>query len=221
MVFYRSFGYYIVKIRAFFEDKKMVLTWANQITILRILLIAPFVICMLKSNESDSGFAYRYAALGIFLIMCISDALDGYMARVKKQITKLGSFLDPLADKLLMTCACILLATTKTAVKGFELPSSVVVLIIGKDLFLMTGFITLFLFTSDVRIVPVVMGKTSTFLQLAMVLSTLIAPEVSNYLGWWIYLVKILWVLTATAAILSTLIYIRHGKQYIESFDSP
>ncbi|MBN1457787.1 MAG: CDP-alcohol phosphatidyltransferase family protein [Sedimentisphaerales bacterium] len=198
----------------------MQLTWANKITIVRILLIAPFVICMLKINEPDSGLVYRYIAFGIFIIMCFSDALDGYMARVKKQVTKLGSFLDPLADKLLMTCACILLATTKTAVKGFELPSWVVVLIIGKDLFLMTGFITLFLFTSDLRIIPAVMGKTSTFLQLTMVIAILIAPEVSGYLGWWVYFVRILWILTASAAILSTLIYIRAGKRYIEQFDN-
>jgi CDP-diacylglycerol--glycerol-3-phosphate 3-phosphatidyltransferase len=198
----------------------MQLTWANQITIVRILLISPFVICMLKINESDNGLVYRYIAFGIFIIMCFSDALDGYMARVKKQVTKLGSFLDPLADKLLMTCACVLLATTKTAVKGFELPSWVVVLIIGKDLFLMTGFITLFLFTSDLRIVPAVMGKTSTFLQLSMVIAILIAPEVSGYLSWWVYFVRILWILTASAAILSTLIYIRVGKRYIEQFDN-
>ena len=198
----------------------MKLTWANQITIVRILLISPFVICMLKINESDSGLLYRYIAFGIFIVMCLSDALDGYMARVKKQVTKLGSFLDPLADKLLMTCACILLATTNTAVKGFELPSWVVVLIIGKDLFLMTGFITLILFTSDLRIIPAVMGKTSTFLQLSMVIAILIAPEVSGYLAWWIYFVRILWVLTASAAILSTLIYIRAGKRYIEQFDN-
>jgi len=202
------------------KDRPMQLTWANKITIIRILLISPFVICMLKINESDSGLVYRYIAFGIFIIMCLSDALDGYMARVKKQVTKLGSFLDPLADKLLMTCACILLATTKTAVKGFELPSWVVVLIIGKDLFLMTGFITLFLFTSDLRIVPAVMGKTSTFLQLTMVIAILIAPEVSGYLGWWAYFVRILWILTASAAILSTLIYIRVGKRYIEQFDN-
>lgn len=198
----------------------MQLTWANQITIMRILLIAPFVICMLKINESDGGPVYRYFAFGIFIIMCLSDAVDGYMARVKKQVTKLGSFLDPLADKLLMTCACILLATTKTAVKGFELPSWVVVLIIGKDLFLMTGFITLFLFTSYPRIIPAVMGKTSTFLQLTMVIAILIAPEVSAYLGWWVHFVRILWILTASAAILSTLIYIRVGKRYIEQFDN-
>ena len=196
----------------------MVLTWANQITILRILLIAPFVICMLKSNESDAGFAYRYAALGIFMVMCISDVLDGYMARVKKQMTQLGSFLDPLADKLLMTCACILLATTKTAVTGFKLPYEVVVLIIGKDLFMMTGFITLYLFTSHIRIVSVAAGKASTFLQLSMVLTTLIAPEMSMHFTWWVYLAKGLWFLTASAAVLSTLIYIRHGKQFIEEF---
>ena len=76
------------------------------------------------------------------------------------------------------------------------------------------------MFTSDVRIVPAVMGKTSTFLQLAMVIAILIAPEVSGYLGWWIYFVRILWILTASAAILSTLIYIRVGKGYIEQFDN-
>jgi hypothetical protein len=51
-----------------------------------------------------------------------------------------------------------------------------------------------------------------------MVLTTLIAPEMSMHFTWWVYLVKGLWFLTATAAILSTLIYIRHGKQFIEEF---
>jgi len=72
----------------------MTLTWANQITILRVLLITPFVICMLKINQTPSGHIMRYTALAIFLFMCVSDALDGYMARIKKQSTKFGAFLD-------------------------------------------------------------------------------------------------------------------------------
>ena len=48
----------------------MKLTWANQITIVRILLIIPFVICMLKANESSHEVAVRYIALSIFLCMC-------------------------------------------------------------------------------------------------------------------------------------------------------
>ena len=114
----------------------MQLSRANQITILRIFLIAPFVIFMLKMGEPGHGDVVRYCALGVFVLMCVSDALDGYMARVKKQKTELGAFLDPMADKLLITCACILLASRQTAIDGFHLPPTVVVLIIGKDLLL-------------------------------------------------------------------------------------
>ena len=104
----------------------MKLNWANRITITRILLIVPFVICMLKINQptlSDSGRdAMRYTAILIFLVMATSDALDGFLARKKGQITRLGSFLDPTADKLLMTCACLLLASKRAGVEGFQLP---------------------------------------------------------------------------------------------------
>ena len=110
------------------------LTLANQVTILRIILIIPFVICMLYSNHPQGGDRMRYVAVVIFAVMGISDAVDGYLARVKKQVSKLGTFLDPLADKLLMTCACVLLAVKATSVPGYRLPGVVVVLIIGKDI---------------------------------------------------------------------------------------
>ena len=198
----------------------MELTLANQITILRILLIIPFVICMLKVNEEGSGIVMRYIALGIFLSMCISDALDGYMARIKKQITRLGSFLDPMADKLLITCTCILLASRRSAVDGFALPPTVVVLIIGKDLLLLLGFIIVYLMTSSVRVMPVFIGKLATFLQLSMVVAILVGPEVSQVTGLWIWFVRFLWWSVAVAAIAATLLYIRTGMSYIESFEN-
>jgi len=117
----------------------MQLSWANRFTILRIFLIAPFVICMLKINDPQldevmpQGARYiRYAAFAIFIVMALSDAFDGFLARRKKQITRLGAFLDPIADKLLITSACLLLASKRGRVDGFVLPSTVVVLIIGK-----------------------------------------------------------------------------------------
>jgi len=137
----------------------MTLNRANQITIVRILLIIPFVICMLKVNELECSKGVRYIALAIFLAMCASDVLDGYVARVKKQVTQLGSFLDPLADKLLITCACLLLASEKTAVGGMLLPKPVVVLIIGKDVLLLLGFIIVYFMTSQIRILPLAIGK--------------------------------------------------------------
>ncbi|MHC5073717.1 MAG: CDP-alcohol phosphatidyltransferase family protein, partial [Planctomycetota bacterium] len=109
----------------------MKLNWANRITISRILLIIPFIIFMLKINDPSisltTGKAIRYGAFLLFLIMALSDALDGYLARIKNQATRLGSFLDPMADKLLMTCACLLLASNRSAVNGFQLPPTVVV----------------------------------------------------------------------------------------------
>ncbi|MCK5172208.1 MAG: CDP-alcohol phosphatidyltransferase family protein [Planctomycetes bacterium] len=197
----------------------MELSWANQITIGRIFLIAPFVICMLKASQSESEVMMRYIALVIFLAMCISDALDGYVARVKKQVTKLGAFLDPMADKLLMTCACVLLASPKTAIEGFVLPPTVVVLIIGKDILLLLGFIVVYFITSQVRIVLQFAGKAATFLQLSMVVAILIAPEVTPVLGIWPYFLRVLWWSAAVIAVLTTLVYIRSGILYIEAFE--
>jgi len=194
----------------------MKLTLATEITLLRIFLIAPFVICMLKMHDIGG---LRHVALAIFLVMAVSDAVDGYIARVKKQATRLGAFLDPMADKLLMTCACVLLATPQTAVDGFLLPPTVVVLIIGKDLLLSLGCVIVYLITSHLQIVPIGAGKFGTVLQLSMVASLLLAPDIYPVFPPWLYLMRFLWWSAAGMASLSTLIYIRRGIRYIEQFE--
>ena len=198
----------------------MKLNSANRITILRILLIVPFVICMLDVNDPATGTTKRYIALVLFFIMAFSDAYDGYVARKKKQVTKLGSFLDPMADKILMACACVLLSVDKTDVHGFQLPPTVVVLIIGKDLFALLGFVILYFLTMQVKIIPAFIGKVATVLQISMVAAILMAPEVSSALPGWIWFVKFLWWSAAITAIIATLIYIRAGTRYIEQFEN-
>jgi len=201
----------------------MKLSWANRMTILRILLIVPFVSCMLKINDPELGLAMRYIATAVYLFMAISDALDGYLARTKKQVTKLGAFLDPVADKLLITSACLLLASERASVRtdyqSFLLPPTVVVLIIGKDLFLLIGFVIVYFITSQFLIAPALIGKIATGLQLSMVAGILIAPEVSRFFPGWIWLLRVLWWSAAGTAILATLIYIRGGSRYIEQFE--
>ena len=201
----------------------MKLNWANRITIVRILLIVPFVSCMLKINDPALGEStrntMRYIAILIFSTMAISDGIDGYLARRKAQTSRLGSFLDPMADKLLMTCACVLLALPGAGVAGFSLPPTVAVLIIGKDMFLLIGFIIVYFITFQVRIIPVSIGKIATFLQLSMVAGILIAPEVSRFIPGWIWLLRVLWWSAAGTAILATLIYIRKGSGYIEEHE--
>lgn len=201
----------------------MMLNWATRITIVRILLIAPFVSLMLKTNDPSlsAGLqaAIRYAALLMFMLMAVSDGVDGYLARKRNQITRLGAFLDPIADKLLITCACLLLASQRGQVPGFPLPPTVVVLIIGKDLFLLIGFVIVYLITSQIHIAPAFIGKLATALQLSMVAGILIGPEASSILPGWIWLLRLLWWSAAGTAILATLIYIRDGSRYIELYE--
>lgn len=201
----------------------MKLSWATRITIVRILLIVPFVSFMLKINDSmlsdTAQNAMRHASIIIFLVMAISDGIDGYMARRNNQITKLGAFLDPIADKLLITCACLLLASKRGHVNGFVLPTTVVVLIIGKDLLLMIGFVIVYFTTSRLFISPAFIGKLATTFQLSMVAGILIAPEVSAVFPGWIWFLRILWWSAAGTAILAILIYIRKGSRYIEEYE--
>ena len=205
-------------------EHNMKLNWATRITILRILLVVPFVSCMLKINDPELSAALRttmrYISIVLFLIMAVSDGIDGYLARKRNQITRLGAFLDPLADKLLMTCACLLLASQRAHVEGFLLPHTVVVLIISKDLFLLLGFIIVYLYTSQVRIEPVFVGKAATTLQLAMVAAVLIAPEVSKVITDWIWFVRVLWWSAFGTAICTMLVYIRNGSRYITEYES-
>ena len=202
----------------------MRLSWASRITILRILLIVPFVSCMLKINDTEQlneamRVAMRYVATVIFLVMAFSDAVDGYLARRTNRITKLGAFLDPVADKLLITSACLLLISQRGHVEGVLLPTTVVVLIIGKDLLLLIGFLIVYFITSQFLVAPVLIGKIANNLQLTMIGAILIAPEVYRFFPRWIWVLGVLWWSAAGTAILATLIYIRNGTRYIEEYE--
>lgn len=199
------------------------LSWATRITLVRILLIVPFIICLLNINDPSiaehTRRAFRYAAIAVFLFMAVSDALDGYLARHYRQITKLGTFLDPVADKLLMTSACLLLASQRGHIEGFTLPTTVVVAIVGKDVLIVLGFAIVYLVTSQIHVVPVLLGKAATALQLVMVACVLTAPEFSRLIPYYAVGLSVLWWSAAVVAILATLVYIRNGSRYIEQFE--
>lgn len=201
----------------------MKFTWATKITLLRIFLIAPFLMLMLNTNDPEISLRnrnlLRYGAIAIFVIMALSDAFDGYLARKKNQVTRLGAFLDPTADKLLMTAACLLLASQRGQVPGFVLPVHIVVIIIGKDLFLLIGFCVVFLFTQEVKIIPVSIGKLATALQLVMVTAILIAPEISAVIPHYIWFLRVLWWSAAATAVIGTAMYIRAGSTHLEHLE--
>lgn len=155
------------------------LSWPNRISLLRLLGVLPFVMLLLNQHDWPEA---RYYAMGIFGLMGISDYLDGYLARKTGQITRLGSILDPLADKVLITCSAILLATDFAHVPGARLPSWVAVSIVGKDLWVVLGFLVIHLVTGRVKIHPTRAGKVCTAGQIIMVAGVLLAPDI-NRLG--------------------------------------
>ena len=155
------------------------LTWPNRISLLRLLLVPPFVVLM--QHQQDQPVC-RYVALGIFVVMALSDAADGFLARRLHVVSRLGAILDPLADKTLIICAAVLLSLPHSSVKGLPLPDWVVVMVVGKDLWVILGFAVLFVLTHKVVVLPTLAGKLATAGQLVMVLAILLSPEL-NRLG--------------------------------------
>ncbi len=111
----------------------MKINLANQLTLLRLLIIPFFLSCVIHNN-----FYSRTAALLLFVIASLTDLYDGKIARSRNMVTAVGTFLDPLADKLLISAAFIAFVQ----VEDFYVPAWMVVLIIGRE-FLITGLRTL------------------------------------------------------------------------------
>ena len=189
------------------------LNWPNRISIARILFVAPLVICLLNLNSGWSG--WRHLALGLFVATALSDVLDGFLARRLKDETPLGRFLDPLADKLLVTCAVIVLAIDGTAVEGFRLPSWVPVIAIGKDLLTVLGFGLVYATTGQFFIQPRVLGKACTLVQLVMIAFCLLAPDLAPILQhpW-----PVLYWLASGLAIVAVADYLRIGNRFAAEY---
>jgi cardiolipin synthase len=147
------------------------MTLANKITIFRILLIPVFVWLTLdyirdfqKGTEKQWE---RIAACAIFTIAAISDGVDGYIARRYHQKSELGSYLDPLADKALLVSALILLSVRfKDGTPFDQLPLWFPVLVISRDLMLLTGTVLIHMLAGHVTARPRIVGKCATFFQM-------------------------------------------------------
>lgn len=131
----------------------------NKLTLLRFILVFPFVILMLGDFGGAAG---RWIALAIFCVASATDALDGYIARKYDLITDFGKFMDPLADKLLVCSALICLLAQE------RLPAWAVLVIIGRE-FIISGF-RLVASDNGIVIAASYWGKIKTICQMAMII---------------------------------------------------
>lgn len=132
----------------------------NKITLLRILLIPIFIVLLcIKVRYMD------YIAAFVFIILALTDALDGYIARKRKEITRLGKLIDPLADKLLVSAALIFLI-------GRGVPAWMAFVIIARE-FAVTG-LRLIASAKNITIEASRFGKIKTIAQIVAIFAVII-----------------------------------------------
>ena len=179
------------------------MTWATRITILRLILVPIFVTFIITYNDTDRREeVWRYAAIGVFLLASISDAVDGYLARHWNQGSALGALLDPIADKLLLFAALVTLSVIPLGhLRPF--PIWFPAIIISRDALLLGGYCILRHFQVPMDIRPHWTGKVSTVFTLMAIGAVLfkLGPLVTLWLC----------ALGAGFALFCTVIYVRQG----------
>lgn len=146
------------------------MTTANKITILRILLTPLFVVQILYYFRTGAEY-HRLLGLLAFAVASILDGVDGYIARHYNQKSELGMILDPLADKLLLLSAIVLLSLpNQTLLKS--IPIWFTATVISRDLLLLIGMAVILLTCDQATVRPRMVGKIATVLQMITVIWT-------------------------------------------------
>jgi cardiolipin synthase len=181
-----------------------VLTPANQLTLLRMLLIPAFVLLVVYGH-----FGW---ALIVFTIAGATDALDGLIARRSGQKSTLGAWLDPMADKLLALSTFIVLTIPNLGLEN-RLPLWFTVLIISRDLGIVLTVAIVNLAMGPRTFTPSIFGKIAT----AMYMVTAVVTMFFNYLRYHSLLVDACVYASLAITLISGLHYIRHAARIINS----
>lgn len=141
-------------------------TIPNFVTLLRLAVLPPFLFCIASARP--------VLALACFLIAAVSDGLDGYLARKLDMKSAFGAILDPIADKLLMMSAYIMLSIPAYEAK-VHIPTGLTILVISRDFLLLLVGLLMMLTTGIKDFPPTPIGKTNTVVQILTVLAVLCA----------------------------------------------
>ncbi len=136
----------------------------NFISLARLIAVPLIVYLILQASY---GWAFW-----VFVLAGVSDALDGYLAKRMDQVSNLGSYLDPIADKALLVGVYLTLGH-----KGL-IDDLVVVLVVFRDLMIVGGVVLLFIFRNHTKVEPILVSKFNTGAQLLLV--TVVLAEAGN-----------------------------------------
>jgi cardiolipin synthase len=150
------------------ETPKLRLNLATHFTILRILTVPVMAITVY--------YGFHGWTLIIFAIAALSDALDGFIARVFNQKTWLGALLDPIADKMLLITAFI--AFTITTKSPITLPGWLTIVVVFRDVMILSGAAVIHHIRGHLHVVPTLLSKMTTVCQVA----TIFEVALANYL---------------------------------------
>ena len=173
--------------------RKVSMNLPNSLTLVRIFLVPLLVVVLLTEFEGRQilGVSKEVVGAGIFALASVTDWLDGYLARRRRQVTWLGQMLDPIADKLLTSAAFISLVQLDLA------PAWMVALIIGRE-FAITALRSL-AYTKGITIPASPLGKIKMVSQVTAILMLLLGW---GPLPWALPLGRIvLWVVLVTAVV--------------------
>jgi cardiolipin synthase len=179
-----------------------VLTIPNLLSFLRMALIPVFASLLFYGK-------YEWA-LFVFFFAGVSDGIDGFIARRFNQSSSLGTIIDPIADKLLMTTSFIILALPHVlpeSNKHFPVPFWVSAAVIGRDVLIIAVALAIFIMTNFRGFQPSIWGKISTVVQILAIGIILIASIIPDYSGWYLPTV---YTLVTAMAVFSGVHYIFH-----------
>ncbi len=169
----------------------------NFLSLLRIILVPVIIIFLIQGEYAQALIVFSFAG--------ITDALDGMLARILNKQTPLGAFLDPLADKILLSTGFISLS-----IFGL-IPSWLTVIVISRDLIILMGIMTLSMMSVPYEIKPVFISKITTALQIGTLFLALFLKSFTFNAIDYSQLLRCLSWLTALFTILSGLVYIFKG----------
>jgi CDP-diacylglycerol--glycerol-3-phosphate 3-phosphatidyltransferase len=175
------------------------MTFANKITLFRIISIPFFIACLLFYTPDKTYL--KFLALGIFLLAIVSDVVDGYIARAHRQKTRAGAILDPLADKALLITAFIFIYLIGKTYFAVKLPLWVLLTVISRDVIILIGSGIILFTHHNIQIEPTWWGKLTTFFQMITIISLILELNFS-------------WMIWTTASIftaVSGIDYVRRG----------